>query len=572
MNSISIRLWTTLMINMLIILTIASLSIFFYQQFQQALNERVLLHLASIKNLKCVQIEHYLESEWDTFHQNVVLQSKESLKGNPHFTSDPKEYLCPEFSFSGEITSGIYDVSRCDQDGKIRLAFIEVLDSGKYLVNVKRLPRIQEILLERTGMGQSGETYLVGIDYSLRSVSRFFPSKNPNNIEAHTQGVDKSLAGKDSTGMFEDYRGVEVFSAYQRINIPHLNWGILSEIDVEEVNKPLQEMRAKLLVIALVVLLVSIALSFFLMDIFSKPLLKMRDLLTSMSVGKYNISFTKQYPAKEINQMFHALDELKKSINGAILFSHELGRMNLEANHQLSGESDVLGKSLIQMQKQLIEFKKKEDQNRLLSKQSLITGQENERKRLSRELHDGLGPLLTTLKLAVQSADLVDEEEKVKMKRMVDDTITAIRQMSYNLMPSALIDFGVGRALENFVELVRKSSHIDIKYVNSSFDEDTELNPEINICIFRVCQELINNTLKHAEAQTIKLSITEFDDRFSLFYQDDGKGFKVNESKPGSGLRNIRERIEVFNGLVMIHSDHTGTEVEVEIPKNYDQD
>ncbi|MCV9386027.1 sensor histidine kinase [Reichenbachiella ulvae] len=571
MNSISIRLWTTLMINMLIILTIASLSIFFYQQFQQALNERVLLHLASIKNLKCVQIEHYLESEWGEFHENVILQSRDNLENNIYYTTDPTEHLCSDFSFDGVITSGIYDVSKCDEQGKIKLAFIEVLDSGRYLMNVKRLPRIQEILLERTGMGQSGETYLVGVDYSLRSVSRFFPSKIPSNIEAHTQGVDKSLAGKDSTGMFADYRGVEVFSAYQRINVPNLNWGILSEIDVEEVNIPLQEMRAKLLLIALLVLVVSIALSFFLMDLFSKPLLKMRDLLTSMSVGKYNISFTKHYPAQEINQMFNALDELKKSISGAIQFSHELGSMNLDSSHKPLGESDVLGKSLMQMQKQLIEFKKKEDQNRLLSKQSLITGQENERKRLSRELHDGLGPLLTTLKLAVQSADM-DEDDKLKMKRMVDDTITAIRQMSYNLMPQALIDFGVGKALENFVELVRKSSDMDIRYINSSFDEDTELNPEINICIFRVCQELINNTLKHAEAQSIKLSLTEFEDRFSLFYQDDGKGFKVNESQPGSGLRNIRERIEVFNGLFMIHSDQTGTEVEVEIPKKNDKD
>ncbi|UXP31655.1 sensor histidine kinase [Reichenbachiella agarivorans] len=561
MKSVSIRLWTTLMINMLILLTVSALSVFFYQQFQQALNDRVLLHLASIKNLKCVQIEHYLETEWQAF-----LSRRETEVEDEFYTTDPEKYLCEEFSFGQrDILSGIYDVSKCDEQGEIVLAFIQTLIGGEYRVEVKRMPRIQEILLERTGMGNSGETYLVGGDSSLRSVSRFFPGQTPSSIFAHTRGVDSSLAGQDSTGVFKDYRGVEVFSAYQRIEIANLNWGILSEMDVEEVNKPLSELRIKLLMITVLVLIMSVALSFFLTDIFSKPLIKMRDLLHSMSQGQFDISFSKFYPAMEINQMFIALDELKNSINGAIQFSHELGRMNLEANHKLSGDSDVLGQSLTLMQKRLIDFKKKEEQNRLLSKQSLITGQENERKRLSRELHDGLGPLLTTLKLSVQSADLEDIE-KQKIKKMVDETISTIRSMSYNLMPHALIDFGVGKALENFVELIRKSSPLKIHYVNSTRDDDSKLNSEMNICIFRVCQELINNTLKHAQANNIRLSLTEFDDKISLYYRDDGKGFNVDEAKLGSGLSNIRERVEVFNGYFTIHADDQGTEVEVEIP------
>ncbi|WP_158233356.1 sensor histidine kinase [Reichenbachiella sp. 5M10] len=551
---------------MLIILTVSVLSVFFYMQFQKALNERVLLHLASIKNLKCVQIEHYLDMEWQGFMERTEEARDSDYKDSKLYTEHPNDLTCEAYRFpKGPIKSGVYDMTPCDEEGKIRLAFLRNLENGGYLVEVKRMDRIQEILLERTGMGNSGETYLVGGDSSLRSVSRFFPVEIPSRILAHTQGVIKSLAGKDSTGMFMDYRGVKVFSAYQKIHVPQLKWGILSEIDVSEVNKPLQEMRNNLLVITLLVLFMSISLSVFLTDIFSKPLMKMRNLLHSMAVGNYNIDTNESYPAREITQMFTALAELKRSINGAILFSHELGRMNLEATHELSGKNDVLGKSLIVMQQRLNEFKKKEAQNRLLSKQSLITGQENERKRLSRELHDGLGPLLTTLKMSVQSAHL-DDDEKMKLKRMVDDTIQEIRRMSYNLMPHALIDFGVGMALGNFVEMIRRSSQLDIQYENSTDEEDSDLSPEVHICIFRVCQELLNNTLKHAEAKKIRLSLTEFEDKLSLYYYDDGKGFEVDESNPGSGLRNIRERIEVFNGYCSIQSSEEGTVVEVEIP------
>ncbi|RJE75127.1 hypothetical protein BGP76_18635 [Reichenbachiella sp. MSK19-1] len=555
------------MINMLILLTVSAVSIFFYMQFQQALNDRVLLHLASIKNLKCVQIEHYLNGEWDRFEEEISNELLLGLERKNHtYTRDPEGYLCEEFSFGQQdVVSGIYDVSRCDEDGEIKLAFVKKLDDGGYILDARKIPRIQEILLERTGMGQSGETYLVGVDSSLRSVSRFFPGERPPDIHAHTQGVVSSLAGKDSTGVFKDYRGVEVYSAYQKIEVSNLNWGILSEIDLREVNQPLQSLRIKLLMITILVSIMSIALSFFLTDIFSKPLIKMRNLLNGMSKGEYDVTFNKYYPALEINQMFIALDELKNSINGAIQFSHEIGRMNLGANHKLSGESDVLGKSLILMQKRLIEFKKMEEQNRLLSKQSLITGQENERKRLSRELHDGLGPMLTTLKMSVQSANL-EGEDKYRIKKIVDDTIVAIRGMSYNLMPHSLIDFGVGKALENFVEMMRKSSSLDIQYVNTTTHDEEKLTPELNICVFRVCQELINNTLKHAEATRVRMSLTEFEDKLSLYYFDNGKGFVVDEAKLGSGLRNIRERIEVFKGYFTIHSDAEGTEVEVELP------
>jgi signal transduction histidine kinase len=89
---------------------------------------------------------------------------------------------------------------------------------------------------------------------------------------------------------------------------------------------------------------------------------------------------------------------------------------------------------------------------------------------------------------------------------------------------------------------------------------------DIDICIFRVCQELINNSLKHSKAKKISVSLTEFSDKISFYYVDDGIGFNLDSVEEGSGLKNIKERIAIFNGYLNIISGEKGTTVEVEIP------
>ncbi|MFT6882857.1 MAG: two-component system NarL family sensor kinase, partial [Marinoscillum sp.] len=93
---------------------------------------------------------------------------------------------------------------------------------------------------------------------------------------------------------------------------------------------------------------------------------------------------------------------------------------------------------------------------------------------------------------------------------------------------------------------------------------------EIDICVYRIGQELINNGLKHAKAKRITLSLTEFEDRVSLFYTDDGIGFTPEEVEIHSGLRNIQARAEVFRGTIVFSRESVGTEIEVEIPLSND--
>lgn len=562
----SIKIWIVLLINSLVTLTVVLLSIFFYQQFKQALDERVLLQLTSIKRLKRIQIEEYINEEWKAFADSVSGFKRSELpeRGiSANILLADTSCLKKQLSI-GQAKTGIYDMSNCSVDSKSKIAFVMNMDDF-YHIKIINTTRIQSILLERTGMGSSGETYLVGEDYHLRSESRFFPDKAPMQITAKTEGVVNAIAGKNGHGIINDYRGIPVYSAYHKLDITNFNWVILSEIDVEEVIVPLKKMRSKLILISVLVLLLAIMLSFFISSILSKPLLKMRGLLNSMSKGKYDLETKNVYPVQEIKEMFVALEKLRTTINEAVYFSTQIGEMNLNATYQLSSEDDLLGKSLIMMQHKLTEYERVEKNSRLSAKKSLIIGQEKERERLSRELHDGLGPLLTSLKLVIQSTEL-NVEEKRKVTVIVDDTISEIRRMTYDLMPSALVDFGVGKALTNFVELIQKSSGISIIYEDGTKESGTNLINDLGICIFRVCQELVNKSLKHSMAKKIVISLTEFDDKVSLYYVDNGKGFDPKTVNKGLGLRNIKERVEVFNGYLNIKSGSHGTEVELEIP------
>ncbi len=568
-QALSIRFWIVLLINTLIIFTVVILSIFFYQEFQHTLDQRVLLQLTSIKRLKRVQVEEYFNREWNTF---AKLADTLATHPTAAFTYDPNIFITDQvdtLDFLPHLNTdppyhGIYDITSYSDDGKIMLAFLKATDSTAYAVKVEKPDGIQKILLERTGMGESGETYIVGADYKLRSESRSYPNMAPYEIVSKTPAVKRALSGINGSDIFTDYRGVNVYSAYHKINIGP-QWAIVSEMDVNEAMAPLHAMRMKLVGISLTVMMAAISLSFFMAKVVANPVLKMRHLLNNMSKGEYSVKVKASSPAREMNEMFSALENLRNSINGAIAFSSEIGKMNLDASYKLSGENDALGKSLMAMRAKLIEFNKMAETNRLASKQSLITGQENERKRLSRELHDGLGPLLTGLKLTVQSAKM-EPEEKKQVKKLIDETITEIRRMTYNIMPQSLIDFGVGKALINLVDMVKKAGISDISFDNSLKDEHSKINSDINICLFRVTQELINNTLKHANATKIRMSLTEFDDKICLYYADNGSGFDIKNVKLGSGLRNLKERIEVFNGYLSIVSQSTGTEVEVEIP------
>lgn len=190
---------------------------------------------------------------------------------------------------------------------------------------------------------------------------------------------------------------------------------------------------------------------------------------------------------------------------------------------------------------------------------SMLEGQEQERKRLAQEIHDGVGPVLSTIKINL--ANIEGEVEHTnhelgdrfrKSYQMIDEVANDIRSISHNLLPKVLIDFGLKDALQTICEKVEDTKHVAVAFIDSGFegrlDEATELG------LYRVAQELLNNTLKYAEASKITLQLIERSGQVILMYEDDGKGFYPDAVSEGIGMMNIHNRIKALGGGVIIDS------------------
>lgn len=553
----SIKLWIIICVNALLIPTILLISLLFYEEFKNSLDERVLLQLTSIKRLKRIQVEDWLNRTWSDFTKDKGEFEEETI-----LTFQEVQNMTGKVS-----TDGIYDVTKSLGTGKLSLLFLKRESENKYRVAFKDVQNIDRILQERSGMGQTGESYIVGDDFRLRTRSRFITNKLPYEIKCKTEGVLSALKDEKGHAIILDYRGKEVYSAFHSIKISHINWVILSEIDTEEALSPLYVLRKKLLIILLGVFILAFMLSIILAKFITKPVIKMKTYLDLMSKGNYQFLLTKDTVGSEIEMMYEALDQMLIKIRSTINFSKEIGDNNLDAEYKLIGSNDTLGESLLSMRQRLRTAQEAESIKQKELKRAIVTGQEKERLRLSKDLHDGLGPMLTQLKLLIQSQSLPNEK-KEELKQIIDDTVSEVRRMTFNLMPQSLLDFGLIKALQNLVIMLKPISKARIEFIYHSRPNTSKLAEDISISLFRIAQECLNNGIKHAQATQIIFVITDQGDNLNLYYSDDGKGFTKNLVSGGSGLRNMQTRVDVLDGKFDIDTGKEGTNIDITIPLN----
>ena len=212
-----------------------------------------------------------------------------------------------------------------------------------------------------------------------------------------------------------------------------------------------------------------------------------------------------------------------------------------------------------------------EQERKLLAAESLMKGQEEERSRLARDLHDGVGGLLSGVKLSMSNMKgnvFLSEENAQSFENVIlqlDQSITELRRVSHNMMPEALIKYGLKEALENYCENINLSGKIKVQLQTYGMEKRMEQSTEI--IIYRMIQELLQNVIKHADAKNVLIQLVREEDRFNLTVEDDGKGFdtKEMENKTGAGLANIKARAEYLNGNVDIVSKKgEGTSVNIE--------
>lgn len=213
-----------------------------------------------------------------------------------------------------------------------------------------------------------------------------------------------------------------------------------------------------------------------------------------------------------------------------------------------------------------------EKDRQLLATQSVLKGEEAERSRLARDLHDGLGGLLLSIKLSLSNTkenmtfteDGVDQYNKVL--GLLDTSMKELRRVAHNMMPEALVKFGLKDALADFCSsLSSNDSGTTITF--QFFGEEKRIDSRFEIGLYRIAQELINNTLKYSKATDLMVQLIQEPDRVHLTVQDDGKGFdlKILRTSKGAGIANIKSRVESLNGVFDIYSEpDKGTEASVE--------
>jgi signal transduction histidine kinase len=199
-----------------------------------------------------------------------------------------------------------------------------------------------------------------------------------------------------------------------------------------------------------------------------------------------------------------------------------------------------------------------------------ITIRENERKRIAADLHDSLGPLLSAVKLNISSVDIPlpqDQEILEKTGKYLDEIIGSMRRISYDLLPNTLERQGLVEAIREFVGQVNLKKTIDIQlYVV----KDIRVPKEKEIHIFRMIQEIVHNTIKHAGAKHLQIGLSEEAGHLLFLTKDDGRGFdqeKEQNRSSGLGLKSLESRCEILNGILSLESKPgAGTNYFIKIP------
>lgn len=198
-----------------------------------------------------------------------------------------------------------------------------------------------------------------------------------------------------------------------------------------------------------------------------------------------------------------------------------------------------------------------EDSVKIGSMKSMIEGEEKERERVAKDLHDSLGGLLSAIKLQFDSvrakrADLKGVKEYNKANKLLDVAVTEVRTISQNMQPSALNKLGLVAAIRDLISRFDDEHYPEIDFQH--YDVPDNLDPSVSLSIYRIIQELVNNSIKHARAEEILLQINVESNELVIQFEDDGLGFDNKKVVRGMGLDNINSRVKYLKGEMEMDS------------------
>ncbi len=263
------------------------------------------------------------------------------------------------------------------------------------------------------------------------------------------------------------------------------------------------------------------------------------------------LELEKNYAFENNQQQKRALSVLGIAFGLLILVIYYINRFYKEK---------IKNASIIKQQNDKInqqKIKELQDKIQINSMQSMLTGQELERERISKDLHDSLGGLLSTIKLQVDN--LRSKESKVelipeykKATQLLDTAVGEVRSISQNLQPVALNKLGLIAALNDLINRYNTSSGPEIHFHH--FGIPARLDQMVSLGIFRIIQEIMNNAIKHAKASEIIVQLNHEDEHIIIHVEDDGVGFDSKLKYRSMGLENIKSRVNYLKGTIEIDS------------------
>ncbi len=381
------------------------------------------------------------------------------------------------------------------------------------------------------GLGITGESYLVGDDLLMRTNSRFHKN-SLLKTKVKTDASEKAFNNNEGTGILMDYRNIEVLSAFSKLNISNLKWAIIAEIDLNEAMIPVYNLRNNTILMSIMIAVILFVSALLIAIKITSPLIKLKNAALTIGQGNFN------------------------------------EKLEIKSNDEIGALTESFNIMMSQLEQQNIELEKE----KTLRLSSVIDGQEMERQRLSRELHDGLGQFLVAIRLRLEGLMYSDQNKIItnieSIKMQFDNIIEEVKRMSYDLMPAVLDEFGLVNAIRNLCDEIETRNNIKINYSYNL--EGDFLSKKVKTYIFRIVQEAINNIIKHAHATNINIELKYENKKIHLFIEDNGVGFNLGEryiNMNTNGIYNMKERANLLNGTLNISSqDGVGTKITAIIP------
>ena len=446
-------------------------------------------------------------AEDEKFHQMLwLIQNKDSLVITDLFRRSADDTV-PVCLLAKQVSN--------DRGKKIGMLVLEVSSA-----------EINPILLQnnsRIGLGQSGEAYLAGRDLRMRSESRFI-RHSVLNTRVYSLSAKLAAAGRTGAIGTPDYRNIQVFSAYEPLNIPGLNWVILAEIDYAESLIPVRRIRNDIFLVSLIISVFILAIARLISKMITQPIIRLKNAALKTGQG----DFSSRVDIKSTDEI------------GALAgtFNTMIDRIKDEREHRLSAMYD---------------------------------GQEMERQRVSRELHDGLGQKLVGAKLQLENCESQDlpclQKTFGEIRNVFGSLIEETRQISSDLMPPALNELGLVNALENLCITSGRQSNIRIEFSSNLTEVISE--EKTTVYLYRIAQEALNNAVRHSGADDISMHLTVNKENLILIIEDNGRGFDPENNGPGTGngLYNMQERARILGGTFNVETGPgKGTTIRIKIP------